>query len=220
MTERYSRMVQDVVIEADRRAGARQHERLNKGVGLAQLLSDEGFAYQPTAVRAWMRGETRPPSDVLLALAEKTGISLDERLDAGREPSDLERRVADLQGQVDVLQRQVERLLGRERAAPDKETGRLLLAVRDGLREAARELDLPWEELPDDARDEDLAPVLEARMMDVRGTLGLEWSSPGSRTSHSVDVARDLDRQLEEVKTRLAEQRERRAGTTRRQVAN
>src|SRR5947209_2578442 len=159
MTRRYAQMVQDVVIEADRRAGVRQGERLNKGVGLAQLLSDEGFAYQPTAVRAWMRGETRPPADVLLALAAKTGLSLDERLGVGHEPGDLERHVADLQGQVDVLQRHMQRLLGREAEAPNEETARLLGAVQDGLRVAAGELDLPWEEPPADATTKELAGI-------------------------------------------------------------
>src|SRR5215467_7650337 len=121
MTERYLRMVQDIVIEADRRAGGHQGERLNKGVGLAQLLSEVGFAYQPTAVRAWMRGETRPPSDVLLALAAKAGISLDERLDLGREPHDLEHQVDQLRDQVEALQAQMQQMLRRGGDAQDRE---------------------------------------------------------------------------------------------------
>src|SRR5207244_11163287 len=107
MAGRYSRMVQDVVIEADRRVSTRHGERLNKGVGLALVLADEGYPYQATAVRAWMRGETRPPPDVFLALAAKAGISLDERLGVGREPTDLERQVADLRATVEVLKSKV-----------------------------------------------------------------------------------------------------------------
>jgi hypothetical protein len=47
-----------------------------------------------------------PPADVVLAAAKAVGISLDDRLGIGREPSDEERRLADLR---ELLSRQDDR---------------------------------------------------------------------------------------------------------------
>ncbi|TMC03518.1 MAG: hypothetical protein E6J41_27210 [Chloroflexi bacterium] len=206
-------LVAAVVAEAVERAG--------KALALARRIEPLiGRSYANRTVSAWARGDVMPPADAVFAAALVMGISLDDRLGVGREPSDLERHVSHLQGKVDVLEQQVQELLGRGSAGEDSEAARLLTGVREGLRDVARELDIPWEELPADVRDEELAPILEARMMDVRGQLGLDWSSPSSRTSNKADVARDLMRQLEEVKGRLIERRERRGRSPRRQAAN
>src|SRR6266542_1190810 len=70
MTGRYQEMVRHLVADADRRAATDADQRVNKGVALAALLTGIGFSYKPTAVRSWIRGDTKPPPDVLLAVAE------------------------------------------------------------------------------------------------------------------------------------------------------
>src|SRR5262249_21379138 len=101
MTERYSKMVRDVVSEADQRAGTGSGQRVNKGVALAALLEREGISYKPTAIRSWMRGDTKPPPDIFLAVAEKTEISLDQRLGVGRDAHEVERQVGELRDQME-----------------------------------------------------------------------------------------------------------------------
>jgi hypothetical protein len=110
MTDRYSRMVRDFIVEADQRAAASSGVRVNRGVALAGLLEGEGFAYQPTAVRAWMRGDTKPPVDVFLAISARTGMSVDERLQLRREESDVERQLEEVHGQLADLRAEVDRL--------------------------------------------------------------------------------------------------------------
>ncbi len=189
--------------EARRRAG--------KGPALALRLEqlgvvgERGGRYSESSISNWIRGRAKPPAEVVLAAAQAVDISLDHRLGIGRRASGLEQQIADLQGQVEVLQAQVEGLMGRPKDV--QEAGSLLGTVRDGLFAAAREVDLPWEDVPDDVADEALAGILQARMMDVRSTLGLDWDSPSSGTGDLVGVARDLSRQMDEVKRRLRERR-------------
>jgi hypothetical protein len=120
MTERYSTMVKAVVIDADVRAGARAGGKLNKGVALAMLLEAEGFPYQPTAIRSWMRGDTRPPVDAFLAVASGTGISIDEVLQTtGQDAEGLTERVGHQADAIEDLRSQVERLTQVLEAVPE-----------------------------------------------------------------------------------------------------
>ncbi len=202
----WAAVVGGILEEARRRAG--------KGPALALRLQqlgvvgEKGERYSESSISNWIRGRAKPPAEVVLAAAQAVHISLDDRLGIGRRESGLERQVADLQGQLEVLQAQVQGLLGRPTdTQATREAGRLLGVVRHELRAAARELDLPWEYVPADVGDEALAGILQAQMMDVRGTLGLDWDSPRSGTGDLVGMARDLSRQMDEVRQRLRERR-------------
>ena len=213
---RWATVVGAILEEARRRAG--------KGPTLALKLQqlgvvgERGERYSESSISNWIRGRAKPPAEVVLAAAQVSDISLDERLGIGREATGLERQVADLQGHVEVLQTQVQGLLGRPTDVRDTtDTTRLLGEVQDGLRSAASELDLLWEELPVDVAGERLAGILQARMIDVRANLGLDWDSPSGAADH---VALELSRQMDEVRRRLAERRGRRAGSERKRIAN
>jgi hypothetical protein len=74
--------------------------------------------YKPASVRSWMRGDSMPPADVLLAVARTAGISIDEM--AGRQEGAGGERLEALEGQVASLAEVVGKLqeeLVRQRRA-------------------------------------------------------------------------------------------------------
>src|SRR5215471_8795588 len=113
----YGPLVQALVIEADRRAAEGLGEKLNKGEALAQVLAEKAnMEYKPASVRSWMRGDSMPPADVLLAVARTAGISIDEM--AGRQEGAEGERLEALEGQVASLKEVVSKLqeeLARQR---------------------------------------------------------------------------------------------------------
>lgn len=119
-------VVRALVTEADRRAAAHLGQKLNKGVALAQVLAERtNLQYKPASVRSWMRGDSMPPADVLLAVARTAGISIDEV--AGRQESAEDERLEALEGRVASLSEVVDRLrveLVEQRRAQRREWAR------------------------------------------------------------------------------------------------
>jgi hypothetical protein len=74
--------------------------------------------YKPASVRSWMRGDSMPPADVLLAVARTAGISIDEM--AGRQEGAEGERLGALEGQVasltEVVGKLQEELIAQRRA--------------------------------------------------------------------------------------------------------
>ncbi len=98
----YGPLVRALVIEADRRAAADLGLKVNKGEALAQVLAERAnLPYKPASVRSWMRGDSMPPADVLLAVARTAGISIDEM--AGRQEGAGGERLEALEGKVASL---------------------------------------------------------------------------------------------------------------------
>jgi hypothetical protein len=56
-----------------------------------------------SALYAYTNDRAVPPGDVLLAMALATGISLDDRLGIGREPSEVERQLDDFRSEMDRM---------------------------------------------------------------------------------------------------------------------
>ena len=115
----YGPLVRALVIEADRRAAADVGQKVNKGEALAQVLADKAnMQYKPASVRSWMRGDSMPPADVLLAVARTAGISIDEM--AGRQEGAEGERLETLEGRVasltEVVGRLQEELIAQRRA--------------------------------------------------------------------------------------------------------
>ncbi len=85
-----------------------------------------GRTYAGRTVSAWSRGDIMPPADAVFAAAKATGISLDEKLDVGREPTEIEQRLASLEGELAELKEQVAELevqkIDREAAEPATST--------------------------------------------------------------------------------------------------
>jgi hypothetical protein len=69
--------------------------------------------YKNGAIYSYTNQRVVPPGDVLLAAAVAAGISLDEKLGIGREPSEAERQMAELRVQVERLHGQVAALQER-----------------------------------------------------------------------------------------------------------
>src|SRR5215831_20560871 len=115
----YGPLVRALVIEADRRAAEDLGQKVNKGEALAQVLAEKAnMQYKPASVRSWMRGDSMPPADVLLAVARTAGISIDEI--AGRQEGAGGERLEALEGQVASLAEVVGKLqeeLVRQRRA-------------------------------------------------------------------------------------------------------
>lgn len=87
-------LVAEIMREATRRAG--------KALALSlQLEALVGRSYSDRTVSAWNRGAIMPPADVLLAAAQASGISVDEKLGVGRQPSEVEQEVAELRKDID-----------------------------------------------------------------------------------------------------------------------
>ena len=192
MTDRYALIVRELVAEADRRAAITVGRRLNKGNGLALLMERDGFSYKPTAVRSWIRGDTKPPADVLLAALHRTGISLDEKLGLGSGPTTMERQLAELANQVAELQRlagldptravtasiaqlpSLTEILGRVQAL-ERDMAEIGHVLRRGWEMPVEEAEISI----NDPRDEDLRRrlgTLQARMIEARSLVGLPWS--------------------------------------------
>ena len=118
----YGPLVRSLVIEADRRAAADLGQKVNKGEALAQVLAEKAnMQYKPASVRSWMRGDSMPPADVLLAVARTAGISIDEM--AGRQEGAGGERLEALEGQVASLAEVVGRL--KEEVAEQRRAERL-----------------------------------------------------------------------------------------------
>jgi hypothetical protein len=164
MADTYSAVVRAVVVEADRRAAEERRERVNRGVALAQLLAKTAdLHYKAKSIQSWMRGDTTPPANVLLAVAHSTGISLDDRLGVGREPTAVEQRLAEVQEElaqqrsatVAMEQRLEEfaaRLEGRELsgAAPGSPTSledleKAIRRLEDEMAEVGAQLHRRWD---------------------------------------------------------------------------
>lgn len=105
----YGPLVRALVAEADRRAAEELGQKVNKGEALAQVLAERAnMQYKPASVRSWMRGDSMPPADVLLAVARTAGISIDEM--AGRQEGAEGERLEALEGKVASLSEVVGRL--------------------------------------------------------------------------------------------------------------
>lgn len=80
--------------------------------------------YGNSAIYAYTNERAVPPGDVLLAAALAAGISLDERLGVGREPTDAERQMDELRAELATVRDQVaalqERVGGPERSTPER----------------------------------------------------------------------------------------------------
>lgn len=72
--------------------------------------------YGNSAIYAYTNERAVPPGDVLLAAALAAGISLDDKLGIGREPSEAERQMAELRAEMAQLRGQVAELQERDRA--------------------------------------------------------------------------------------------------------
>ena len=108
----FPEVVQQVVDEARRKAGS--------GPALALELQKVGAApesgrYSESAISNWSKGRAMPPSDVLLAAAFVSGISIDAKLarnateEAGVSLTD-SRAIQDLRDQIADLQQKQGRL--------------------------------------------------------------------------------------------------------------
>src|SRR5690349_17491846 len=105
----YGTLVRALVTEADRRAAAHLGQKVNKGEALAQVLAARAnLQYKAASVRSWMRGDSMPPADVLLAVARTAGISIDEM--AGSQEGVGGERLQALEGKVESLTEIVDRL--------------------------------------------------------------------------------------------------------------
>jgi transcriptional regulator with XRE-family HTH domain len=109
----WARAVSQILEDARRRAG--------KGPALASRLEQAGVMgrgarYSESSISNWIRGRAMPPADVVLAAAKALGISLDERLGIGREPSDGDRQLAEMR---ELLARQEERSAAFEERLED-----------------------------------------------------------------------------------------------------
>jgi hypothetical protein len=99
----WAQVVGQLLEDARRRAG--------KGPALATRLEQlgvvgRGARYSESSISNWIRGRAMPPADVVLAAAKAVGISLDERVGIGHEPTDGERQLAEMR---ELLARQEER---------------------------------------------------------------------------------------------------------------
>lgn len=185
---RYALVVRELVTEADRRAADSIGQRLNKGAALAQLLEQSGYIYQAAAVRSWIRGNSKPPADVLLAAVTLAGMSIDQKLELAREPTDIEERVDQLTEQLVELRQQVSAIASSTPAlAPEAPV--LLPDVRvritnleREIRDAAPAFGRSWEppaSISDSAPDQlehelkRRVGVLQARIMEIRSLVGL-----------------------------------------------
>lgn len=200
MADIYAEAVQAVVVEADRRAAQERRERVNRGVALAQLLARTAdLHYKSKSIQSWMRGDTMPPADVLLAVAHGTGISLDERLGIGREPSEVERQLAAVQEELAqqrnataTMQQRLEELAARlepQRPAPAprsvEELESAIGLLADEMADVGSRLQRSWDE-PEGISYRDLAAspperlkrrvdVLVVRMAEVAGIVGAAY---------------------------------------------
>lgn len=87
--DRYARIVQELIGEADAGIADESGGRPNRGAALAQRLADQtGVGYKAASVRAWIRGDAMPPAHVLVAAADLAGISVDSKLGTVREASE------------------------------------------------------------------------------------------------------------------------------------
>jgi hypothetical protein len=98
-------------------------DQAGKALALAAKIEPLlGRTYAGRTVSAWSRGDVMPPADAVFAAAKVTGISLDEKLGVGREPTEIERRLASLEGELAELKQQVTELevqrMDREAAEP------------------------------------------------------------------------------------------------------
>lgn len=91
-------VVAEVMREATKRSG--------KALALAlRLEAVVGRSYSDRTVSAWNRGAVMPPADVLLAAAQVTGISLDDRIGVGAKPTSLEREIETMRDEVKAQSR-------------------------------------------------------------------------------------------------------------------
>ena len=99
--------------------------------------------YGDSAIYAYTNKRAVPPGDVLLAATLAAGISLDEKLGIGREPSEVERQMEELRAQMSHLSGEVAdlrgQLAGRGEAAPRLETGTDVAATESGRAAQRRE---------------------------------------------------------------------------------
>ncbi len=118
------------------------------GTGKALALAGKieplvGRPYASRTVSAWSRGDVMPPADAVFAAALVTGISLDEKLGIGREPTEIDRRVAGLEGELAKVKKEVAnlqvQLMDREAAEPasSSSTREAASGERRGRRPAA-----------------------------------------------------------------------------------
>jgi hypothetical protein len=179
-------IVSGVLVEARRRAG--------KGPALALRLAQQGVVgergekYSESSVSNWIRQRARPPADVVLAAAKAVGISLDERLGIGREPTEVDRQLAEMARRLGELEGRLE-----GRTAPPAPSIAARPASLDDLQQAVGELETdlngigrqlrrPWEEpehisYADPAASEPRrlarrVSLIEARHLEVASMLG------------------------------------------------
>lgn len=100
--DRYARIVQELIGDADAGIASASGSRPNRGAALAQRLADHtGFGYRAASVRAWIRGDAMPPAHVLVAVADLAGISVDDKLGSAREASEAQDQLKSMREELD-----------------------------------------------------------------------------------------------------------------------
>ncbi len=178
-----SSLVAEVVSEAINRAG--------KALALARRIQPMiGRTYADRTVSAWGRGDVMPPADAVLAAAQVTGVSLDDRLGISREPSALERQLADLQDQFD-----------RQRT--------VIAAMDQRLEELTAKLEerpvRPWTQGADLAQAEDVLVRLETNLTDLGRLLGRRWDERIAYSDLGASVMERVTRRIGRIEARMAE---------------
>lgn len=187
----------------------------------------------PTTVGRWLKGEQMVPAWALVAASRVSGVAPTDLLLPEADVADLKRVVEGLRAEVAELRSITAAQPGAGRADQD-EIERMLAAVGQQLMEAAHELHLPWEpqgleDSPSDGgarleRLQDRAGLLQARMMEVRAALGLQWSAPRGDADHDAvsslaEAASLLTQQMGEVRDQLRRRRAEDVGARQRRRA-
>jgi hypothetical protein len=182
-----SPVVAEVVSEAIERAG--------KALALARKIEPLiGRTYADRTVSAWGRGDVMPPADAVFAAAQVTGVSLDEKLGIGREPTALERQLADLQEQFDRQQRVT---LAMERRLEDLATRLGEPAVSPVTQTAGRMSDLSVAEA--------VLIQLEADLSHLGRQLGRQWDDHVGSAESDMSATKRVMRRIGRLEARAAE---------------
>ncbi len=98
--------------------------------------------YGDSAIYAYTNKRAVPPGDVLLAATLAAGISIDEKLGIGREPSEVERQMEELRAQMSHLSGEVAdlrgQLAGRDEVPPGRQDTAADAAAAESGRAAQR----------------------------------------------------------------------------------